>query len=68
MRVPNGSLARSGKPRREHGRHIFAYCNVTTNQVLYSMTQVLKVREMLLAWSSLGLMTSQGKFCTQTIT
>lgn len=43
MRVPNGSLARS-KPKTEHGRHIFAYCNVTTNQVLYSLTQTLKVR------------------------
>lgn len=42
MRVPHGSLAKS-KPQREHGRHIFAYCNVSTNQVLYSLTQVLRV-------------------------
>lgn len=44
MRVPNGSLART-KPKKEHGRHIFAYCHVTTNQVLYSLTQVLNVSQ-----------------------
>jgi hypothetical protein len=27
----------------EHGRNIFVYCNIRTNQVIYSLTRALKV-------------------------
>ena len=46
MRLPNGPLLRK-RPQKEHGQNIFAYCNVKTNQVLYSLTQVLQVSELM---------------------
>ena len=28
----------------KHGQNIFVYCNIRTNQVLYSLSRTLKVR------------------------
>ncbi len=39
--------ARISAPPRfgsDHGRYIYAYCNIRTNQVVYSLTHTLNVR------------------------
>lgn len=40
-------LSRKNPP---HGHHIYAYCNVRTNQVLYSLRESLRVRMRFVPW------------------
>ncbi|KAK5118938.1 hypothetical protein LTR62_000149 [Meristemomyces frigidus] len=44
----------SGPPVAEHGRYIYAYCNVRTNQVVYSLTQTLNSNAALRQLPDLG--------------